>query len=157
MSRYSVAIARRAIKSIAGLPPKQLSRIRAAIDLLAEQPRPPDSVALSGEHSVYRVRVGDYRILHEIVDTRLLILVIRVGHRREVIDPVEATPTTKEVRCQRRSREDLNQPLPEAFKASSSVSSTSAARGPQRGCSTVYRASANAAMPIGTNASPFPV
>ena len=84
MSRYSVEISRRAIKSIAGLPPKEQRRIQAAIDLLAEEPRPPNCVALSGEESVYRVRVGDYRILYEVVDARLLVLVIRVGHRRDV-------------------------------------------------------------------------
>jgi len=84
VNRYSVEIARRAIRSIAGLPPKEQNRIRAAIDLLAAEPRPPGCVALSGEESVYRVRVGDYRILYEVIDARLLIQVVRVGHRRDV-------------------------------------------------------------------------
>ena len=87
MSRYNVAIARRAIKSIAGLPRNQQHRIRAAIDLLAEEPRPPNCVALTGEESVYRVRVGDYRIIYEVIDDRLVIHVIRVGHRRDVYRP----------------------------------------------------------------------
>ncbi|MDE0067811.1 MAG: type II toxin-antitoxin system RelE/ParE family toxin [Acidimicrobiaceae bacterium] len=87
MSRYSVEIARRAIKSIAGLAPKEQRRIQAAIDLLANEPRPPNCAALSGEESVYRVRVGDYRILYEVIDTRLLIHVIRVGRRRDVYRP----------------------------------------------------------------------
>lgn len=87
MSRYNVAIARRAIKSIAGLPRNQQRRIRAAIDLLAEEPRPPNCVALTGEESVYRVRVGDYRIIYEVIDDRLVIHVIRVGHRRDVYRP----------------------------------------------------------------------
>ena len=84
MSRYRVEIARRAVRSIAGLPPTEQYRIRAAIDLLAEEPRPPGCVALSGEESVYRVRVGDYRILYEVIDARLVIQVVRVGHRRDV-------------------------------------------------------------------------
>ncbi|MCY4193774.1 MAG: type II toxin-antitoxin system RelE/ParE family toxin [bacterium] len=84
MSRYTVEIARRAIKAIAGLPRREQQRVRAAIDLLAEQPRPPGCVALTGEESVYRVRVGDYRILYAIIDARLVIQVIRVGHRRDV-------------------------------------------------------------------------
>ena len=84
MSRYSVEIARRAIKSIAKLPRKEQQRIRAAIELLADQPRPPGCVALSGEDSAYRVRVGDYRIVYEVIDTRLVIQVVRVGHRRDV-------------------------------------------------------------------------
>ena len=87
MSRYNVAIARRAIKSIAGLPRNQQRRIRAAIDLLAEEPRPPNCVALTGEESVYRVRVGDYRIIYDVIDDRLVIHVIRVGHRRDVYRP----------------------------------------------------------------------
>lgn len=84
MSEYRVEIARRAIKSIAKLPRKEQLRVRAAIDLLADDPRPPGCVALTGEDSVYRVRVGDYRILYEVMDERLVIHVVRVGHRRDV-------------------------------------------------------------------------
>lgn len=87
MSRYRVEIARRAFKSIARLPHKEQQRVRAAIDLLADQPRPPGCAALAGEESVYRVRVGDYRILYEVIDDRLVIQVIRVGHRRDVYRP----------------------------------------------------------------------
>ena len=84
MSRYCVHLARRAVKSIARLPRAEQQRIRAAIDLLADEPRPPECVALTGEAGVYRVRVGDYRILYEVVDERLLILVVRISHRRDV-------------------------------------------------------------------------
>ena len=84
MSAYRVEIARRAIKSIAKLPRKEQLRVRAAIDLLADDPRPPGCVALAGEDSVYRVRVGDNRILYEVIDERLVIQVVRVGHRRDV-------------------------------------------------------------------------
>jgi mRNA interferase RelE/StbE len=59
-------------------------RIRAAIELLAENPRPPACVTMSGEQGVYRVRVGDYRIVYEVMDAMLIIHVVRVGHRREV-------------------------------------------------------------------------
>ena len=83
MSRYTVEIARRAVKSIARLPRTEQQRVRAAIDLLTGEPRPPGCVALAGEESVYRVRVGDYRILYEIIDSRLVIHVVRVAHRRE--------------------------------------------------------------------------
>ena len=83
MSRYTVKIARRAVKSIARLPRTEQQRVRAAIDLLADEPRPPRCVAPAGEESVYRVRVGDYRILYEIIDARLVIHVVRVAHRRE--------------------------------------------------------------------------
>ena len=89
VSRYDVTIARRAVKAIARLCRKDQQRVRAAIDLLADEPRPPGCVALSGEDSVYRVRVGDYRILYEVVDARLIVHVVRVGHRREVYRPQE--------------------------------------------------------------------
>lgn len=84
MSRYQVEIARRAVKVLAALPRREQQRIRAAIDLLTEQPRPPGCVALSGEERAYRVRVGDYRILYEVFDDRLVVQVIRIGHRRDV-------------------------------------------------------------------------
>ena len=84
MNRYSVVVARRAIRSIARLPRRDQQRVRAAIDLLAAEPRPSGCVALAGEESVYRVRVGDYRILYEVIDARLVIQVIRAGHRRDV-------------------------------------------------------------------------
>ncbi len=83
-AQYEVRIARRALKSLATLPRKDQQRVRAVIDLLADTPRPPNCVALVGEASVYRVRVGDYRIVYEVQDGLLLILVVRIGHRREV-------------------------------------------------------------------------
>jgi mRNA interferase RelE/StbE len=59
-------------------------RIRAAIDLLAENPRPPGCVALQGEPCVFLVRVGDFRILYEVMNGLLLVQVVRIGHCREV-------------------------------------------------------------------------
>ena len=87
MSQYKVEIARRAVKSIARLPRREQLRVRAAVDLLADEPRPPGCVALADEDSVYRVRVGDYRIVYEVVDDRLVVQVVRVGHRRDVYRP----------------------------------------------------------------------
>lgn len=83
-SRYEIRIARRAAKSLAALQRRDQQRIRAAIELLAEDPRPPACIAMSGEDSVYRVRVGDFRIVYEVIDDVLVIQVVRVGHRREV-------------------------------------------------------------------------
>lgn len=81
---YEVRLARRAVRTLASLERREQQRVRAALDLLAENPRPPSCVAMQGEDSVYRVRVGDYRIVYEIVDDVLLIHVVRIGHRREV-------------------------------------------------------------------------
>ncbi|GAC1373916.1 MAG: type II toxin-antitoxin system RelE/ParE family toxin [Acidimicrobiales bacterium] len=84
MSRYHVQIARRAVKMLAALPRREQQRIRAAVDLLADEARPPGCITLVGEPHTYRVRVGDYRIVYEILDDVLLIHVVRIGHRRDV-------------------------------------------------------------------------
>lgn len=59
-------------------------RLPEAIDALAIDPRPPDRRKLIGSALLYRIRVADYRIAYEIHDDRLLVLVIKLGHRREV-------------------------------------------------------------------------
>lgn len=82
--RYEIRIARRAAKSLAALQRREQQRIRAAIELLAEEPRPPACIALAGEDSVYRVHVGEYRIVYEVIDKVLVIHVVGIGHRREV-------------------------------------------------------------------------
>ena len=61
-----------------------LRRIARAIEALAENPRPPGAQAIQGGGSPFRIRVGDYRILYNIEDRVLLVLVVRIGHRREV-------------------------------------------------------------------------
>jgi mRNA interferase RelE/StbE len=81
--RYRVEIARRAVKTLLVLPRREQQRIRAAIDLLADSPWPPGCRALAGEPNAYRVRVGDYRIVYEVFDDRLIVDVVRVGHRRD--------------------------------------------------------------------------
>jgi mRNA interferase RelE/StbE len=81
---YRVEIARRAVRAIAAVPRRDQQRIRAAIDILADEPRPPGCIALAGETGVYRVRVSDHRIVYEVLDNRLLVYVVRVGHRRDV-------------------------------------------------------------------------
>lgn len=72
-----------ASKSIEKLPRTLQQRILARVEGLATEPRPPGCVKLAGQDA-YRVRVGDYRIIYTIHDQRLIVLVIDVGHRREV-------------------------------------------------------------------------
>jgi len=84
MSQYRVELARRAVRALAGLPRRDQQRIRAAIDLLAGKPRPPGASKLVGESRAYRVRVGDYRVIYEVFDERLVVQVVRIGHRRDV-------------------------------------------------------------------------
>lgn len=80
---YALEVLRTAQKQLAQIETLQRERIIKAIRLLAEEPRPSGSKKLSGRLA-WRVRVGDYRVIYEIHDGRLLILVVEVGHRRDV-------------------------------------------------------------------------
>jgi len=54
--------------------------------VLRAQPRPPGVKALTGQHGWLRIRVGDYRIVYEVRDSELLVLIIQIGHRSQVHD-----------------------------------------------------------------------
>lgn len=81
---YSVTIAPAALRQLRNLEPSARRRVQAVIDLLAGDPRPPAARQLVGGAGEWRVRTGDYRVVYEIHDEELLILVVTVGHRREV-------------------------------------------------------------------------
>jgi mRNA interferase RelE/StbE len=64
---------------------RQIQRnLRPRIDALANQPRPTGAKKLKGRDDLWRIRVGDYRIVYEIQDRILVVLAVRVAHRREV-------------------------------------------------------------------------
>jgi mRNA interferase RelE/StbE len=81
---YAIVLLPRARKAYLALDGPVRKRVGEAVDKLAADPRPPGTKPLTGEPGVLRIRVGDYRILYEIYDDRLLIEVIDVGHRREI-------------------------------------------------------------------------
>ena len=83
MSRYRIEVRPAALRALRKLDPQDRPRVEGAIALLAEDPRPPASRPLRGRPG-YRVRVGDYRIIYTINDDVLLIVVVTVGHRRDV-------------------------------------------------------------------------
>ena len=83
MARYSLLLTRSAAKELESVPAKDRQRIVSKISALADNPRPAGSEKLSGDDK-YRIRQGDYRILYEIVDAKLIVTVVRVGNRREV-------------------------------------------------------------------------
>lgn len=83
MSRYRVEVRPAALRALRKLNPKVHPRIEGAITLLAEDPRPPASRPLTGRPA-YRVRVGDYRIIYTIQDDLLLVVVVTLGHRRDL-------------------------------------------------------------------------
>lgn len=83
---YRIALSPMAARQLRKLDAQARRRIQAALDLLAEQARPPSATRLVGGTGEWRVRTGDYRIVYEIEDEQLLILVLRIGHRREVYE-----------------------------------------------------------------------
>lgn len=83
MASYSVQIKPSAVKELERLPDKVRRQIVKKILALADQPRPQGSEKLTGEE-LYRIRQGDYRVLYEIHDAVLTVLVVRVGNRRDV-------------------------------------------------------------------------
>ncbi len=83
MASYSIEFKRSVVKDLRGIPSKDIQRILQRIDSLADDPRPPGCEKLSGLER-YRLRQGNYRILYEILDERVLIVVVKIGHRRSV-------------------------------------------------------------------------
>lgn len=82
MANYRIEIKKSAQKEILNLPQQDLKRVVAKIHQLATNPRNPDSKKLTSLEQ-YRVRVGPYRILYEIHDQVLLVVVVRVANRKE--------------------------------------------------------------------------
>ena len=81
---YEVALAPAATRQLRKFDPQVRRRVQAAIELLATEPRPPAATRLVGGAGEWRVRTGDYRIVYEIEEERLLVLVLSAGHRREI-------------------------------------------------------------------------
>ena len=82
---YSVTVAPRAAKGMRTLPLEARARIVQAIDALADNPRPPGCKAMHGALAgAYRIRVGTYRVVYDVNDAELRVLVVRVANRREV-------------------------------------------------------------------------
>ena len=82
---WRIVVKSSAAKELASLGSKQVrQRIVQAIASLAHDPRPPDCEKLSGQIDLYRVRIGNFRVVYEIVDDVLLITVIKVGYRKNL-------------------------------------------------------------------------
>ena len=80
---YEIEIAPAAERALKKLSTNIRNRIFKAMLALKEEPRPHGVRKLSGEDDIYRIRVGDYRIVYQIQDDVLVIVVVKVGHRRE--------------------------------------------------------------------------
>jgi len=83
MERYRLVFRKSVAKDLRRLPRKDVARIVKCFRGLAHDPRGPGCEKLSGEER-YRVRVGVYRVVYEIKDDLLIVVVVRVGHRRDI-------------------------------------------------------------------------
>jgi len=81
---YTVELSNRARRDLASLSADLQTRIVKALRTLEVNPRPSGVEKLKGQDNAYRLCVGDYRILYEVYDQILLVLVVRIGHRRGV-------------------------------------------------------------------------
>ena len=81
---YQILMQPRARRELEKLPNVVGERIASAIDALANDPRPPSVKKLQGDENLWRIRVGAYRIVYEIHDDRLIVLVVRVADRKGV-------------------------------------------------------------------------
>jgi mRNA interferase RelE/StbE len=81
---YQFIITQKAQKQISHLPRTIRLKIVEKITALAENPRPEGYLKLKGTQNQYRIRIGDYRVRYEILDQRLIVLVIAVAHRKDI-------------------------------------------------------------------------
>lgn len=82
---YKIEYSKDIEKDLLKLPKNEISKILAKIDKLAKNPRPSGIEPLQGKFKgLHRIRSANYRIVYQIIDDRLIVLVVRVSHRREV-------------------------------------------------------------------------
>ncbi|SMO43350.1 type II toxin-antitoxin system RelE family toxin [Gracilimonas mengyeensis] len=84
--RWEIQIERKAQKALKKISEPYKSNIIEAIDELAKNPRPSSCTKLKGVDNLWRIRISDYRVVYQIKDDRLLILIIRIGHRRDIYE-----------------------------------------------------------------------
>jgi mRNA interferase RelE/StbE len=83
VASYAVELRRSAVKELGELPGRDVARVAARIEALGAEPRPVGSEKLTGAEQ-YRVRQGVYRVLYEVDDSRRVVTIVKIGHRREV-------------------------------------------------------------------------
>ena len=81
---YQIELSPYAERQLRKLDADTQALVGAAIDLLTHDPRPSGVKKLKGQENVYRIRIRDYRIVYEIQDDQLLVLIIKIGHRRDI-------------------------------------------------------------------------
>ena len=83
MAKYRLLIKPSAAKELEVLPAKDRKRVAAKLRRLASEARPPGSEKLSGQEN-YRLRQGDYRLVYSVDDDESVVVIVKIGHRRDV-------------------------------------------------------------------------
>lgn len=81
---YRIELSPAAVRDLADLDKPNQRRIATKIESLKDAPRPSGVEKLAGANDLYRVRVGEYRIIYQIQDKVLLVLILKIGHRKDV-------------------------------------------------------------------------
>jgi mRNA interferase RelE/StbE len=81
---YRIEIQRSAAKALKKIPKTDRKRIAEKINNLAESPPNPNATKMKGNNPFHKIRAGDYRIVYEIQEDVLLILVVKIGHRKSI-------------------------------------------------------------------------
>lgn len=84
--RYELRFRPAALRQLRKLDSQIARRIKSTTETLRTEPRPPGVKALTGQRGWLRIRVGDYRIVYEVRDSELVVLVIQIGHRSQIYD-----------------------------------------------------------------------
>jgi mRNA interferase RelE/StbE len=82
--RYALAFRPAALRALRKLDRQAAERIKAATERLRDDPRPPGAKMLTGLHGLWRIRIGDYRVVYTIDDQRRVVRIAAAGHRRDV-------------------------------------------------------------------------
>ena len=79
---YEIYFKKSAVKELKKIPKKDQTSITAAIKALASNPHPQGHKKLIGDNITYRIRIGNYRVIYDLYDTKLYIEIIRIRHRK---------------------------------------------------------------------------
>lgn len=83
MGKYKIVFRKSVVREMRGIPNRDIREILTTIDALSEDLRPVGAEKLSGQER-YRVRQGNYRVVYEIKDEEVIVVVVKVGHRKDV-------------------------------------------------------------------------
>lgn len=84
MAEYAITFARSARRELETLDASVVRRVIAKVEGLAQDPRPSGSRKLQGEQNLWRIRIGDYRVIYSVDDRQRVVDLVRIRHRREV-------------------------------------------------------------------------